>query len=111
MKLPSQIRFASEKLRKRFYELEEGNSEEKELFRIINKVFDNLEENAFSGVQISKKLIPKEYLEKFGVNNVWKYNLPKGWRLIYSVTKEEIIVISLVLEWFDHRDYEKRFGY
>jgi hypothetical protein len=111
MKMPSKVKFANEKIKKAFCELEEGSSEEKELFKLLTKALNEIEENAFSGIQISKKLIPKEYLDKYGVDNVWKYNLPKGWMLIYSITKEEIIVISLVLEWFDHKDYEKRFKY
>ncbi len=35
-----------------------------------------------------------------------------AWRLIYSVVDSgEIILISLVLEWLDHKSYEKRFKY
>ncbi len=111
MKLPSEIRFANSSLKKSFYALQKGNSFERELFKHINNVLDELEKNAFSGIQIPKKLIPKTYLKKYGVNNLWKYNLTKGWRLIYSVSSEEIIVVSIILEWMDHKTYEKRFKY
>ncbi len=37
--------------------------------------------------------------------------MPKGWRLIYSIGREEIKVISLILEWLTHKEYEKRFKY
>ncbi len=111
MKLPSTIRFADEKIKEAFYKLEQGDNSEKELFKVINQALNNLEENAFCGIQIPKKLIPKEYIRKYGAKNLWKYDLPMGWRLIYSITNEEIIVVSLILEWFDHKEYEKRFNY
>lgn len=111
MKLPSMVRFADEKLKEDFYKLEHGDDQERELFRLINQAMNNLEHNAFCGIQIPKNLIPKGYAQKFDVTNLWKYDLPRGWRLIYSIAREEVIVISLVLEWFDHKDYERRFNY
>jgi Txe/YoeB family toxin of Txe-Axe toxin-antitoxin module len=111
MKLPSTIKFVDEKLREAFYKLEEGDSSEKKLFKLINKALNNLEENAFCGIQIPKKLIPREYLIKYNVKNLWKYNLPDGWRLIYSIINDDIVVISLIVEWLDHKDYEQRFKY
>ena len=111
MKLPSDIRFADESIREAFYKLEKGDDSERELFKFINQALDNLEENAFCGIQIPKRLIPKAYITKYGVKNVWKYDLPKAWRLIYSIVNDEIVVVSLVLEWLDHKDYEKRFKY
>jgi len=111
MKLPSTVRFADENIKESFYSLEQGDNQEKELFKMINQAMDNLEKNAFCGIQVSKKLIPKEYLQKYTIRNLWKYDLPRGWKLIYSITREEIIVLSLIMEWFDHNEYEKRFKY
>lgn len=111
MILSSKIRFADKKIQEAFYELEKGDSSEKELFGIINQAMDNLEKNAFCGIQIPKKLIPEEYRKKFGVENLWKYDLPRGWRLIYSIAKEQVMVLSLIVEWFDHKEYERRFNY
>ena len=111
MKLPSNIRFVDEKLKEAFYKLEKGDDSERELFKVINQAMDNIEANAFCGIQIPKYLIPKEYSQKIDNGNLWKYDLPRGWRLIYSITKEEIIVVSIVLEWLDHKEYERRFNY
>lgn len=111
MKLPSTTRFADEKIKEAFYRLENGDDSERRLFKLIDQAIDNIEENAFCGIQIPKKLIPEDYIQKYEVKNLWKYDLPQGWRLIYSIVKEEILVVSLVLEWFDHKDYEKRFKY
>lgn len=107
MKLPSTIRFKDRRLQKAFYKLEEGDKSEKELFKFINQAIDNIEKDAFCGIQIPKKLIPKEY----NVKNLWKYDLPRGWRLLYSVVNEEIVVVSVILEWCNHKSYERRFKY
>jgi len=37
--------------------------------------------------------------------------MPKGWRLVYSVAKGDILIISIMIEWMSHKDYEKRFKY
>jgi Txe/YoeB family toxin of Txe-Axe toxin-antitoxin module len=111
MKLPSKIRFADEKTKEKFYKLQKGSFEDKKLFKFLNKALDNIEEDSFCGVQIPKKLIPKEYLTKYAIENLWKYNLPKGERLLYSIADDEIIVVSIVLEWLQHNEYEKRFKY
>ena len=111
MKRKSRIQFADEKIRSLFHKLENGDYQEKELAKFLAQAFENLEENAFCGVQIRKKLIPKEYITKFDIRNLWKYDLPRGWRLLYSIIGSEVIVISLVLEWMNHKDYEKRLRY
>jgi len=111
MKLPSSYRFVDESVRDAFYKLEHGDDQERELFKLMKQALMNIEENAFCGIQIPKKLIPKEYEQKFEITNLWKYDLPKGWRLIYSIIREEVVVVSLVLEWFDHRNYENKFHY
>ena len=111
MKLPSTYRFADEKIKEAFYKLEQGGDQERELFKLIKQALANIEENAFCGIQIPKKLIPQEYEQKDDVGNLWKYDLPRGWRLIYSIAREEVVVISLILEWFDHKEYERCFKY
>ena len=110
MKLPSAVRFFDDSIKEAFYKLENGDNSERELFHIMNQAMDNIEQNAFCGIQIPKRLILKEYLDK-GIKNLWKYDLPRGWRLMYSIVNEEVIVVSIILEWFDHKEYERRFNY
>ena len=57
------------------------------------------------------RLIPKIYIKKYEITNLWKYDLPRGWRIIYSIANEDIEIISLILEWIDHKEYERRFKY
>lgn len=111
MKQSSIIRFADEKVRESFYNLVNGDPSERELFGILKQAIHNIEANAFCGVHIPKRLIPREYIKEYNVKNLWKYDLPRGWRLIYTVRGEETIIISLILEWMSHKDYEKRFNY
>ena len=111
MKLPSKIQFADEKTKKAFLELENAKGDEKQLYEFLERAFNDIEENAFCGIQIPKKQIPKDYVKKYGVKNLWKYNLPNAWRLIYSIESNQILVISIVLEWMDHKNYERTFNY
>ncbi|MDD4878485.1 MAG: hypothetical protein PHO02_05620 [Candidatus Nanoarchaeia archaeon] len=111
MKLPSTIKFASDKLCNEIYDLEKGNAKERELFKAVQKAMDAIEENAFCGIQIPKRQIPKDYISNYDADNLWKHNLHRGWRLIYTITRHDIIVISLLLECLSHKQYEKRFNY
>ncbi|AJF62963.1 MAG: hypothetical protein QT11_C0001G0833 [archaeon GW2011_AR20] len=105
---PSKVKFISDELEKDFNSLKDDDFIKKAIIRAIQ----DLKENAFCGIQIPKKLFPKEYVQKYGIKNLWKYDLPKGWRLLYTVTAEnEVELISAILEWFNHKDYERRFGY
>ncbi|MBI2452328.1 hypothetical protein HYV50_04615 [Candidatus Pacearchaeota archaeon] len=108
MQFPSEIKFADEKVKKSFEELE---TEDPSLFKILTQALHNIKENAFCGIQVPKNLIPKEYIQKYDAGNLWKYDLPKGWRLLYTIRRDEIVVFSIVLEWLDHKNYERRFGY
>lgn len=107
MELPSKIRFSDEKVQKAFEKLEEGTGDEKELHSWLIRSFEDIEKNAFCGIQVPKKLIPREY----NVTNLWKYDLPNAWRLLYSIENQQIYVVSIVLEWMTHKEYERRFKY
>ena len=111
MELPTKVKFANEKVKKAFESLAKSSGDAKRLYEWLERAFKDIEKNAFCGIQIPKKLIPKEYIQKYGVHNVWKYNLPNAWRLIYSIENQEIVVVSIVLEWLDHKEYERRFNY
>ena len=73
MEIKSRIFFANEKLKKNFEKLKSGKSEEKELYNSLIQAFENLKRNAHYGIQIPKKRIPKEYLKKYGIDNLWKH--------------------------------------
>jgi len=64
-----------------------------------------------SGLKIPKKLWPKLYVQHYGITNLWKYDIPNGWRLIYTIETNEVKIVNIILEWPDHKNYERRFGY
>lgn len=103
--------FADKKLKNAFDKLKDSKTDDKNLYKWLNRAFDDIAENAFCGIQIPKRLIPKKYIDKYKIDNLWKYNLPNAWRLLYSVARDEIIIISIILEWLPHKEYEKRFDY
>ena len=70
-----------------------------------------LKEDYTCGILIPRRLIPNSYIKKYGIDNLWKYDLPSGWRLLYSVKAEEIVILAIVLEWLPHKKYERRFNY
>lgn len=76
MKLPSKIRFIDKNLLESFEKLRDLKGDEKKLYEFLVRAFEDIENNAFCGIQIPKKLIPKEYVKKYGVKNPWKCNFP-----------------------------------
>jgi len=112
MEINSEIKFGNEDIKKAYLELDSKRFQEKQLKQWLERAFEDLEENAFSGIQIPKKLIPKEYRLKFGkLDNLWKYNLPNAWRLIYTIKQHQVVVLSIILEWMEHKEYERKFKY
>ena len=105
------VGFGSEEIRKAFEELKEGKFEDKQLYEFLQRAIDDLKKNPFIGINIPKNLMPKEYIKKYGIDNLRKYDLPSGWRLIYTIKGNDIMIVSVVLEWMDHKNYERRFSY
>jgi len=105
----SEIVWESQKLKTNFYELENTDPI---LFKQINSALDEIENNAFCSIQVPKKLIPKKWQT---YSNLWKYDLPKGWRLLYTVAPPDqpgkVLVLAIILEWMSHKEYERLFGY
>ena len=91
--------------------LNRAEKEEPELYKFLDRAFDDLKKDPTCGIQIQSRLIPRYYIEKYKINNLWKYNLPAAWRLMYSIKGSEVGVIAIVLEWLPHKEYERRFDY
>jgi len=101
--------FADEKLKEAYENLREID---KDLYDQIDKATDEIKNNIFCGRNVKKKLIPKSFIQKYGIDNLWIYNLRSGWRLLYSVTSpDKIQIYAIVLDYMRHKDYEKLFGF
>lgn len=87
------------------------NSNHQTLFNSIKQKIEYLKKNPQYGVHISKNKIAKEYIVKYEVNNLWKVNLSKAWRMIYTIKGSQIEIIALILDIIDHKTYSKKFKY
>ncbi|MDP1728881.1 MAG: hypothetical protein Q8L27_01615 [archaeon] len=105
---PSEVVFANDKLEKSFDKLPEND----EIKIYIRRAINQIKTNAYCGTQYKKNLIPAEYVKKYKVNNLWKYDLPDGWRLIYALfPQNKVEILSVIIEWFNHKNYDRRFHY
>jgi len=86
---------------------------ERMILQAIRQKSDLIKANRTYGNPISKKLIPKEYVRNYGINNLFRVELPNFWRMLYTLRteKNEIEIIAFVIEILDHKKYNKRFGY
>ena len=90
-----------------------GSKVEKSILNSINKKVSLIKVNPHYGAPISKNLIPKEYVVKYGATNLFHVELSSFWRMLYTLTNDEseIEIIAFVLDICDHRTYDRKFGY
>ncbi len=81
------------------------------LLRSILRVRDLLKDNPFAGDQVRKEIIPAKYKKEYDIDNTWRIELADRWRLVYSITGNQIEIITFIMDIFDHKDYDKVFGY
>lgn len=105
------VAFISKRLKAEFESLKKGEYEKRKLYKFIDRAIDDMKKNPTCGTKIPKKLWPKIYIKNYNITNLWKYNLPNVWRLIYTIESDEIRIMNIILEWFNHKQYEKRFDY
>ncbi|MBU0959610.1 MAG: type II toxin-antitoxin system YoeB family toxin [Nanoarchaeota archaeon] len=106
--MESKVNFIDPELKQTFESLEESDPR---LFKEIDKAIRDISRNSFCGRNVKKKLIPKELIQKYQIDNLWIYNLRKDWRLLYSLGRDEIELIAVILDWMNHKDYERLFKF
>jgi len=77
------------------------------LLRSIHGKLALLKQNPLAGTKIPRQQIPKT----MRCDNLWKMDLAGYWRMLYTLSTQEIEIVSIVLEISDHQSYDKRFGY
>ncbi len=87
------------------------DGEARYLLKIFQRGIDKLKLDREAGKRISKRLMPKEYLAKFGVTNIWKLNLDDRWRMVYTIVGDEKSLACVVFDVLDHKEYDRKFGY
>jgi hypothetical protein len=68
--MKSALYFADDQVRDAFFMLQSGRAEEREIFNQLNSAFDMISLDPFCGTQVPKRLIPKIYITKYGIDNL-----------------------------------------
>jgi len=86
---------------------------ERSILNSIKKKVELVKANPHYGDPISKKMIPPQYIEKYGITNLFRVELSNYWRMLYTLTDGESVVeiIAFVLDIIDHKNYDKKFGF
>jgi len=85
---------------------------EKVLFNALTNKIELLKSNIHYGQPIAKDRIPKAYIDKYEIKNLFRVELPRYWRMLYTLTNEdEVVILVFVLDIKDHLAYNKKFGY
>jgi len=94
-------------------EKEQGkeNSFNMQLLKAISREINKLKIDPQYGTHIPRKNVPKSLVERYGTNRLWKVDLVGYWRLIYTITGDEVRIIALILEFMNHKKYNKLFDY
>ena len=101
--------FADERIKKAWGDIKRNDEV---MAKQLNRAREDLLADAFYGRPVRKKLIPKAYIQKYEIDNLWIYNLPNGWRLLYTLIPEnKIEIITIILDWMPHKDYERLFDF
>lgn len=82
-----------------------------QLFNSINKKTELLKYNCEYGDKIEKKKWPKELIDKYKLTNLWRLDVAKDWRMLYTIKGDKIQVVCFILKIFNHKDYNTFFGY
>ena len=70
---------------------DKGDGQAKYLLELVSKVTAKLAENTEAGRKIPHRLWPREYIQKYGVTNLWKINLDSNWRLVYTIDRKSVV--------------------
>ena len=68
------------------------------------------------GTFIATGRVPKEALRRWqarvgALANLWKLDLPQGWRALYTVGSDGPLRVVFVIEVVRHKDYDRLLGY
>ncbi len=88
-----------------------GEGESKYLLELIRKATARLAQDREAGKKVPRNQWPKEYQQKYGLTNLWKYKLDSNWRLLYTISGDQINFFVIFLEYLSHKEYDRKFGY
>ena len=69
-------------------------------------------ENMYAGDMIKKKQIPSYYTRKYGVNVLFRYSHPEGYRSCYTLLNHATLgLCPYIFDILSHEEYERTFHY
>jgi hypothetical protein len=77
----------------------------------MNDMENVLKGNMLAGDPVPKVQIPRHYRDKFGLNNLYRYEHPEGYRSCYTLLTYHVGVCPLILDLNSHKEYSRIFGY
>jgi hypothetical protein len=84
---------------------------DKSILKSVIRKTELIKVNPHYGEPIAKRLFPEEYVIKYSVTNLFWVELSNFWRMIYTLTNNDIEIIAFVIDISDHKKYNKKFGY
>ncbi|MFH1306101.1 MAG: hypothetical protein ABIH83_00385 [Candidatus Micrarchaeota archaeon] len=85
---------------------------ERSILKSIEQKKGLIKANPQYGEPIAKKLIPRKYVIKYSINNLFWVSLANRWRMLYTLRHDsQIEIIAFVLDIKSHSDYDKLMGY
>lgn len=82
------------------------------IINAINQKIGWIKYDKHYGNPIAKNLIPKEYIDKYRVENLFRVELPGFWRMLYAIKNDEDgQQYAFIIDILDHPSYDKKFGH
>ena len=82
-----------------------------QLLSSINAAIGNIKADHYYGDLIPRKQISKATINRYGTDKILRVELVGFWRLLYTLIGDEVKIIAFILEFMDHKKYDKIFGY
>ena len=87
------------------------NSEEMQLLNAIRKKSGLVKLNPAYGDKVPKAYWPKGLVEQYKLTNLWRAELTRYWRMLYTLRGDRVEVLCFVIRIVDHKRYDRLFGY
>jgi hypothetical protein len=81
------------------------------LLKSIDAAKRLLKEDPAAGEHVEKNHWPKLYVKNYSINNLFRYELPEGYRMIYTIIRKGSVIKPTILDILDHTAYDHLFGY
>lgn len=82
-----------------------------QLLSSIDNTIKNLKADPNHGNLIPRRYLSNKIIQKYGTDKIFRVELVGYWRLLYTLIGDEAKIIAFILEFMDHKRYDKIFGY